>query len=75
MDGITFSYKKLINFLDIASKPDLGLTLVISPNWMFMTTIVGPYHIDNSVNIPGAELESGLPVYLDGFAYCGIINL
>jgi hypothetical protein len=42
---------------------------------MFMTTIVGPYHSDKSVDIPGAELEDGLPVYLDGFAYCGIINL
>jgi len=25
--------------------------------------------------LPGVELEKGLPVYFDGFAYAGIINL
>ena len=74
-EGLQYGYKKLCNFLGLAQKPDSGITLVIAPQWMFMATISGPYHREKFLNLEGREKEGGVPVYLDGFAYSGILNL
>jgi len=42
---------------------------------MFIAPIEAPYHREDMQPIPGANLEGGVPVFLDGFAYCGILNL
>ena len=51
------------------------MTLIVSPNWMFLAQMVQPYHYEQDLDIPGADLENGIGVYLDGFAYAGILNL
>ena len=56
-------------------KPHLGVTLVIAPQWMFLATIANPYHREQHLGIEGKDLEGGVPVYLDGFAYSGILNI
>lgn len=43
---------------------EVGLTIIISPNWMFVATLTGPYTKHN-----------GLPVYVDPYAYVGIVNI
>ena len=43
-----------------------GVTLIVTPVWMFLGVISQPYHVD-----PNTEI----PLYLDGFAYAGIMTL
>lgn len=44
----------------------MGITLIVSPQWMFVCIINNPYHIDD---------DSQIPLYLDGYAYAGILTL
>lgn len=37
------TYLKLQAFLKLDQDPDLGVTLLISPKWMFLATIAQPY--------------------------------
>lgn len=38
--------------------------MIVTPKWMFVATITGPYTKHNDV-----------PVYVDAYAYCGILNV
>lgn len=42
---------------------------------MFMAPIYQPYHLETEMDIFGSDLEGGVPLYHDGFAYSGILNL
>jgi hypothetical protein len=42
---------------------------------MFLAPICNPYHNEKKMDISGNSLENGVPVYLDGFAYSGIMNI
>ena len=42
---------------------------------MFLASLEQPYHKENQLDIPGRDLEGGVAVYLDGYAYAGIINI
>lgn len=73
--GLQYCYKKLSQFLNLMTTPEVGITLIVTPNWMYLSTIHRPYHLETLMNIPGANLEDGVPLYLDGFAYSGILNM
>lgn len=68
-DGLQYSYKKIATFLQLKENADEGFTIIISPQWMFVGAVNRPYHYEKDRD--GREL----PVYLDGFAYAGIVNL
>jgi hypothetical protein len=74
-EGLKYAYKKLHAFIGLASTPHVGLTIIVSPQWMFLATIQNPYHLETQLNLPGSTLENGIAVFLDGFAYAGIFNL
>lgn len=74
-DGMQYAYRKMFAFLNLQQKRDIGITLICTPTWMFLGAIEGPYHKESQLGIPGRDLEGGVSVYLDGFAYAGIINL
>jgi len=74
-DGVKYGYNKMFDFLGLKEKLHLGITLIVSPKWIFLAPIERPYHFETQKLIPGATLEEGVPVFLDGFAYAGIINL
>lgn len=74
MDGCKYGYDKMMQFLKL-NKSRQGLTLIIAQEWMFMTPIFGPYHYEKHLPLPGHDFENGIPVYLDGFAYTGLINI
>jgi hypothetical protein len=57
-------YRKLFTYLKLDQQPDVGLTLIVTPKWMFIAPLVGPYTV-----------YQGLPVYLDAYAYLGIVNV
>ena len=42
---------------------------------MFIAPLYKPYHYETQMNVPGHDLEKGVPVYLDGFAYAGVMNV
>lgn len=43
---------------------DAGITLIITPKWMFLTLLTAPY-----------TYKGSLPVYADGYSYTGIMNI
>lgn len=40
------------------------MTLIVTPNWMFVAALTGPYCHHN-----------GYPVYPDGYTYAGLANI
>ena len=75
-EGLTYGYKRMYQFLDFKEdKKQFGLTIIVTPKWMFLAAINQPYHNETKLNIPGHDIDGGVPVYLDGFAYAGVINL
>jgi len=52
-------------FLNLQNRPDVGLTVLISPKWLFVSILTQPY----------ATAPNGNPVYLDGFDFAGLISL
>ena len=68
-EGLKYAYGKIASFLklsDLQSLHGVGLTIIVSPVWMFVSILNEPYHVD-----PVKEV----PLYHDGFAYAGIFNL
>ena len=57
-------YRKLFTFLKLDARPEVGLTLIVTPKWMFVAPLVQAYTV-----------YQGLPVYLDAYAYLGIVNI
>jgi hypothetical protein len=72
-EGCQYAFNLILEFLKPSRSE--GLSIVLSPQWMFVAIVTKPYYYETRLNIPGADLENGVPVYLDGFAYSGIINL
>ena len=58
-------YARCCNFLRLQSRPNLGVTVIISPRWFFAAILTQPY----------ATAPNGNPVYLDGFDFAGILSL
>jgi len=64
------------NFLQIDEYPDTGITLIVAPKFMFLAPMYRPYHIEKGVEVPGGkEFDDTVPIYHDGFAFAGILNL
>lgn len=74
-EGLQYGYKKLYNFLGLHKKVDAGLTVIATQRWMFMAVVHQPYHREQEIDLPESKQDGGVPVYLDGFAYSGILNL
>ena len=63
--GLTYAYNKCRDFLRLKTRPDVGLTTIISPKWIFLGVLTQPY----------GKTEKGYPVYLDGFSFSGLVSL
>lgn len=74
-DSLTAGFNKCYSYLNLDNHPgiiinpitlpiDVGLTLVVTPRWMFVATLTRPY-----------TYHQGMPVYVDGYAYTGILNV
>ena len=53
------------DFLRLSTRPDSGLTVIMSPKWFFVGLLTQPY----------ATAPNGNPVYLDGFDFAGLVSL
>lgn len=60
------AYNKLFKSLNLTDEiaKDLGLTILLTPRWMFISVLAKPY-----------VTNKDMPVYPDGYAYAGIINI
>jgi hypothetical protein len=38
-NGLKYAFDKLSTFLGLKNKPDIGLTIIVSPQWMFVASI------------------------------------
>lgn len=68
-NGLKYAFDKLSTFLGLKNKPDIGLTIIVSPQWIFVATLSQEYHVETKRG------ERDFPVFLDGFAFAGIMNL
>lgn len=64
-EGLVYSYTKCAVFLGLKEEENAGVTVLITPKWMFVTNITKPY----------MQTTEGHPVYLDGFAFAGLVQL
>ena len=64
-EGLTFGYNKCKGFLRLKQRPDVGLTVLVSPKWMFVGVLSNSYTTNSN----------GCPVFLDGFSFAGLVSL
>jgi len=38
-EGLMYGYKKLFQFLGLSKTQQFGITMIVTPNWMFLCTI------------------------------------
>lgn len=38
-EGLQYGYKKLVQFLGLGKTQHVGITLIVTPNWMFLSTL------------------------------------
>ena len=78
-DELNYTYKKICAFLGLHTNQDTGITVIVTPQWMFVGVIHQPYHIEPEIKAPSGEDEDverhELTLFLDGFAYAGVVNL
>lgn len=58
-------YSRCALFLRLQSRPNLGVTVIITPRWFFAAILTQPY----------ANAPNGNPVFLDGFDFAGLFSL
>ena len=64
-EGLLYAYQKCMNFMHLRTRQDLGITIVVSPKWLMICALTGPY----------VTSSSGIPCFLDGYAFCGLVNM
>lgn len=64
-EGLVYGYNKCMNFLRLKNRPDVGVTCIVAPKWMYMSVLSEPYTTNTNGN----------PVYLDGFCFAGLVSL
>ena len=58
-------YARCQDFLRLNTRPNIGLTVMVSPRWFFVGVLTQPY----------CKSPSGNPVYLDGYDFAGLFSL
>lgn len=63
--GLQFAFNNCRDFLRLKARPELGFTVILTNEWIFVSVLTQPY----------AMSAHGYPVYLDGFAFAGLVSL
>ena len=64
-EGLVYGYNKCMGFLRLKQRPEIGISVIVAPKWMFVAVLSGPY----------THTKDEQPVYLDGFAFAGLVSL
>lgn len=46
IEGLKYAYNKLYSFLGLKSNPDVGLTVIVAPQFMLVCPIGQSYHTE-----------------------------
>jgi len=63
--GLQFAFNNCRDFLRLKTRPELGFTVILTNEWIFVSILTQPY----------TTSAHGYPVYLDGFAFAGLVSL
>ena len=63
--GLIHAFNACRDVLKLQTRPEIGFTVLVTMKWMFVCITTQPYTCN----------EHGLPVYLDGFSYAGLVSL
>ena len=58
-------YARCSTFLHLNTRPNSGITVMVTPRWFFVGVLHQPYY----------TTKGGNPVYLDGFDFAGLFSL
>jgi len=64
-DGLVYAFQKAGSFLQLRQRQDMGLTVIITPKWLMIAALSNPY----------TQTLDGIPAFLDGLAFTGVVNL
>jgi hypothetical protein len=64
-EGLIYAFTKCSAFLGVKDMEEEGMTLVVTPKWLMIVPLKDAYMIS----------DEGNPVYLDGFAFTGLVNI
>jgi plasmid maintenance system killer protein len=64
-NSLVTDYMKISDELGLENLRKLGITILINEKWMFVTLLSQPY----------MQLENGVDLFIDPFAYGGILNI
>ena len=64
-EGLMYGFTKCATFLKLRDNADLGLTVLISPKWIMLALTKDAY----------VRTADSTEVYLDGFAFAGLMQL
>ena len=42
-EGLVYAYQKIVTFLQLSNSQQYGLTIVITPKWLFVAVLSDPY--------------------------------
>jgi len=63
-ESLLAEYRKCYQYLKLDKHPDVGITIIVTPKWLFVAPLTSPY-----------TEQHGMPVYADAYAYLGILNI
>ena len=76
---MNYTYKKIAGFLNLHNSQDAGVTVIATPQFMFVGCIYEPYHIEPEIRgatgLDDDVERHELNLFLDGLAYAGVVNL
>lgn len=64
-EGLSYAYQKMAGFMKLKQRPDVGVTVFVTPKWIFCCLLTAPY----------CKSHSGHPVYMNGLDFVGLFTL
>lgn len=62
--SLVTDYMKISEELEFEKVKNLGITIILHTNWMFVAPLMTPY----------TKMENGMDLFIDPFSYGGIMN-
>ena len=64
-EGLHYAYQKCAHFMRFKERPDIGITICITPKWFFCGILTQPY----------CHTGAGNPVYMNGLDFVGLFTM
>ena len=64
-EGLSYAYQKIAGFMKFKSRPNVGITVIITTKWFFCGVLTAPY----------CHTGAGNPVYMSGLDFTGLFSM